>query len=90
MSRTAMAACLIAGIVLVLGLPAWADRPPTAEERAAIERTLRANGYVAWDGIELDDEDGLWEVDDARGADGKEYDLKIRPRTLEIVSRRPD
>ncbi|MNK86075.1 hypothetical protein D3C87_1059780 [compost metagenome] len=90
MKRIGMAACLAAGLFLVLGLPAWADRDATPEERAAIERVLRANGYVAWDDIEYDDEERLWEVDDARTSDGKEYDLKLRPGSLEIVSRRLD
>lgn len=70
--------------------PAWADddRPPTPEERAAIEQVLRAEGFVRWDDIELDD--AVWEVDDARTADGREFDLKLRPGTLEILRREPD
>lgn len=51
------------------------DRPPTAEERARIEQVLRAEGYTRWDEIELDD--GIWEVDDAIGPDGREYDLEL-------------
>ena len=65
-----------------------ADRPPTATEREAIERVLRADGFVRWDDIELDD--GIWEVDDARTSDGREYDLKLRPQTYEIIRREAD
>lgn len=67
-----------------------ADRDPTPRERAAIEQALRAAGYVQWDDIELEDDNGLWEVDDAKAADGKKFDLRLRPGTLEVVSRRAD
>ena len=90
MIRHGMILSLAAGLVMVAGLPAWADRDAMPAERAQIEQMLRANGYVAWDDIEYDDEEGLWEVDDARAPDGKEYDLKLRPGTLEIVSRELD
>ena len=67
--------------------PALADdRPPTAEERAAIEQILTAEGFVGWDEIEFDD-DGYWEVDDARTSDGLQYDLKLAPETYEIIER---
>jgi len=54
---------------------ALADRAPTPEERAEIESVLRAEGFTAWEEIEFDD--GVWEVDDAVGPDGHEYDLKL-------------
>lgn len=80
---------IIAG-ALALGMVATPvladDRPPTADERAAIERVLTAEGFVGWDEIEFDD-DGYWEVDDARTADGREYDLKLAPDTYEIIER---
>ncbi len=67
---------------------ALADRPPTPEERAAVEGVLRANGYVTWEEIELDD-DGYWEVDDARTANpaDRDVDVKIDPRTMAIIGR---
>ncbi len=58
------------------------DRAPTPEERAQIEQVLRAEGYTRWDEIELDD--GVWEVDDAIGADGREYDLEL-DRNFRII-----
>lgn len=82
----------LAAVALAGGLttPALSqdDRPPTAQERAAIERVLRAEGFVSWDEIELDD--GVWEVEDARTSDGREYDLKLRPQSLEIIKRDAD
>src|SRR3546814_10791789 len=75
-SRTAMLLALAAAFVAT---PALADRDANAEERAAIEKVLRAQGFVSWEEIELDD--GRWEVDDARDAKGVEYDLKIDPKT---------
>src|SRR3546814_1038445 len=63
-------------------------RDANAEERAAIEKVLRAQGFVSWEEIELDD--GRWGVDDARDAKGVEYDLKIDPKTLKIVRKEED
>lgn len=82
-SAFALALCITA-------LPAQADdRPPTAEERAAIEASLKAAGYLSWEEIEFDD--GLWEVDDARKAgSGQEWDVKLDPTTYAIVSQRED
>ena len=65
------------------------DRQPTAEERAAIERVLTANGFVTWDDIEFDD-GRRWEVDDARLANGQAYDVKLAPETLRITRRTRD
>ena len=63
--------------VALLGVPALADdRAPTAEERARIESILQSEGFTRWDEIEWDD-DEHWEVDDAVGADGRQYDLKL-------------
>jgi hypothetical protein len=64
---------------------AFADRAPTPEEAAQIEATLKEQGYVSWEEIEMDD--GMWEVDDARDAQGREFDLKLDPRTLKIVEK---
>jgi len=78
-------ACALAAGLSFSSLAAHAadDRAPTAEERTAIEQVLSSAGYTAWEEIELDD--GLWEVDDAIGADGREVDLKLDPATLAIV-----
>jgi hypothetical protein len=76
-----------AGAALVAATPALADRAPTATEAAAIEKAVRAAGFVSWEEIELDDDGPYWEVDDARMPDGKRYDLKLRPGTYEIVKR---
>ena len=74
---------------LIFTAPAFAnDRPPTPSERASIEKVLKDAGYTSWEEIEFDD--GRWEVDDARTANGQEYDLKLDPKTLKIVSRRAD
>lgn len=79
-----------AALVLVAGMPAWADdRPPTPAEQAQIERVLRNNGFVSWEKIEFETDDGLWEVDDARTKDGREFDLKLQPGTLKIIRKTP-
>lgn len=78
----------IGGLAMgMTAMPALADdRAPTAEERAAIEEILTAEGFVGWDEIEFDD-DGYWEVDDARTSDGLQYDLKLAAQTYEILER---
>ena len=67
--------------------PSLADREPNADERAKIEQMLRSEGFASWEEIELDD-DG-WEVDDAKGSDGREYELKLDRNTLQIIKRDP-
>lgn len=62
------------------------DRPPTADERTRIEAALKADGYQTWGTIELDD-DRVWEVDDARDAEGREWDLELDMQSLAIVKR---
>lgn len=84
--RTAVAAAFAAG--LAASAPAFADRMPTAEELGRIEAALKKEGFTRWDDIELDD--GVWEVDDAVGADGVRYDLELDPKTLAIVKRKRD
>lgn len=75
---------------LMLVSPAMADRAPTPDERSEIEAKLRAEGFTTWEGIELEDDGSVWEVDDAVGADGREYDLELRAGTLEVLKRDPD
>ncbi|WP_266019575.1 PepSY domain-containing protein [Brucella intermedia] len=82
--------CCTVGILTFVSGPALADRKPTLEERAHIENRLKAWGYTSWDEIEFDDERNAWEVDDARASDGKFYDLKLDPRSLDIVKRKRD
>ena len=81
---------LLAAAVTLLASPALADRAPTAEERTAIEAKLKADGFTRWESIELEDDESVWEVDDAIGADGREYDLELRFGTLEIIDRDAD
>lgn len=70
--------------------PALADRDPTAQERTAIERVLKTSGFASWEEIELDDDGPRWEIDDARDAEGRRYDVKIDPKSMQILSRRLD
>ena len=77
-----LAACLLAPI-------AAQARDPSPEMRARIEAALREQGYTAWDDIDVE-RDGRIEVDDARAADGKEYDLEHDPQTLRVIKREED
>jgi hypothetical protein len=67
-----------------------AAREPTADERTRIEQTLRSNGFVSWDDIELDE--NVWEVDDAMRTANSEgrresCDLELSPASYEIIKR---
>ncbi len=61
-------------IAIFTGTPALADRDPTPEERIQVEAALQYLGFTSYDDIDFD-EDGYWEIEDARDADGQEYDL---------------
>ncbi len=74
--------------VLLTPLAAQA-RDPSPELRTRIEAALREQGFTAWDDIDVE-RDGRIEVDDARGADGKEYDLELDPQTLRVIKREED
>jgi len=78
----------LAAALLAVASPAAADRPPTLEERVLVESALRAQGFVAWDEIELDERLG-WEIDDAVGIDGRTFDLVLDP-SLTVVVANPD
>ncbi len=67
---------------------ALADRSPTNEERTKIDNVLRAEGFTSWQKIELED-NGKWEVDDAIGADGRQYDIKL-DQQFRIIERKLD
>lgn len=84
--KTALTAAVVA--LAVTAAPAWADRKPTPDERDKIEASLRAEGFQRWKEIELDD--GQWEVDDAVDREGRDWDLKLDPRTMQIVEREED
>ena len=74
---------------LLLSAPAaHAGRDPTPEERARVETVLWGMGFARWDDIEL--EDGVWEIDDARSVDGKKYELRLHPETSEVIEREED
>jgi hypothetical protein len=85
---------IVLGLVLAAGvlLPgqAFADRPPSPEERYRIETMLRNEGFSNWGTIELDDESGAWEVAGAYASDGRRYALWLHPDTFGIIGREPD
>ena len=54
---------------------AWDHSDPTGEEKAMISHALLDQGFQNWGEIKFDD--GLWEVEDARGFDGRKVDVKL-------------
>jgi hypothetical protein len=86
--RTVLAAALGVSIAAPLVSAYAGDRPVTAEELRQIEATLRREGFTRWDEVEFDD--GHFEVDDAIGADGRKYDLKLSSVDFSILSRKLD
>lgn len=60
--------------------------PPIIERAYTVHDVaiaLSEQGYVAWDSIRW--KKGYWVVDDARGADGDEADLRVDPDSLAVV-----
>lgn len=86
-TRSACLSCgtlaLAALLALSIPLAAHADEEAGPEDRARIMEALQAAGYSSFEEAEMDD--GVWEVDDAIGSDGREYDLKLDPDTFEII-----
>lgn len=75
----------LAVTALVTG-PAWADRPVTAEERAKLTALLEAEGCT---GGEMEFDDGKFEIDDARCADGREWDFEF-DRDFKLIKKDRD
>jgi hypothetical protein len=50
---------------------------------------LRNEGFIRLGKIELDEDDEVWEVDDASVSDGQRYDPRLHPDTLAIITREP-
>jgi hypothetical protein len=67
-----------------------ADRSPSPEERSRIETMLRNETFTRWGKIELDDDNDVWEIDDAYASDGHRFDLRLHRHTLAIITREPD
>ena len=70
--------------------PAFADRGPTQPEAAAIAAKLTAAGFKSWNKIEYDPDGPKWKVDDARGLNGKTYDLQLDAKSYAIVRKDGD
>lgn len=66
--------------------PASADRPVTDEERAKLTALLKAEGCS---GGEMEFDDGKFEVDDARCADGHEWDFEF-DRDFRLIKKEQD
>ena len=81
-----LAAALL-GVALLSG-PALADEKLPPDQQAKVEDVLKKEGFTKWKEVDLDD--GMIEVDDAIDANGKQFDLKLDPKTLEIVKRKAE
>ncbi len=75
------------GLALLAG-PALADQKLPPDQQTKVEDILKKEGFTKWKEIELDD--GMIEVDDAIDANGKQFDLKLDPKTMEIVKRKAE
>lgn len=85
-----MVALAASAVALSLAAPAVADRGPVAAEQAEIAKSLKAAGYVSWQGIEYDADGPLWEVDGARKADRTKWDVKLEAGSYRIVKEKRD
>jgi hypothetical protein len=59
------------------------DDPYWIGERRRVTVLLGDSGYSDWD--DLDWDDGAWVIEDARAADGERYDLRVDPRSHDVV-----
>ena len=73
-------------ITALTATAALADRPVTEEERANLVAALAAEGCT---GGKLEFDDGKFEVDDARCADGKEWDFEF-DRSFQLIKKEID
>lgn len=76
--------------VLPITAPRADDDQPSPEERVRIEAALRSLGFVRWGEIERENHGRAWEIDDARNAEGRQYDLKLAAGDLRELWRRED
>lgn len=94
MSRTkrdlVVAALTLGAVIATPIAAAQANDDPTPQERAAIEAALRQMGFTSWDEIEREDDGRVWEIEDARAADGHKYELKLSVGDLRELSRKRD
>ena len=81
---------LVATLVVPAAAPLADEDRPSPEERVKIETELRGMGFVRWGEIEREDGSRAWEVDDARTADGRQYDLRLAADDLRELWRRED
>jgi hypothetical protein len=63
------------------------DRPVTVDERLKLSAAVAAEGCTAGE-MEFDD-DGYYEVDDARCSDGRKYDLRF-DQAFKLLRKEPD
>ena len=76
--------------VLPITAPRADDDRPSPEERVRIEAALRSLGFVSWGEIERENDGRVWEIDDARNAEGQKYDLKLAADDLRELRRHED
>lgn len=67
---------LVLGACFLMASPAFADREPTAEERAAVEAALKKDGCTGGS-IEVEDDDKGFELEDVTCDDGKTYEFEL-------------
>lgn len=73
-----MRTIILAFATLAVVSPALADRPVTPREYSAISWAIGAHGCKGGR-YEFDQDDHRYEVDDARCANGREYDFELDP-----------
>lgn len=84
-----LAAALVAVGMGVSGA-AMADRAPTGAELEGITAKLKEMGYTTWSSIEMDDDQTVWEIDNAKLADGTEHDVKLSTGDLAVIEKDPE
>jgi hypothetical protein len=63
---------------------------PSHDERAKIAAKLNSLGFTGWKEIEPEAQGSEWAVEDARAADGEEFDVRLAADDLRELSRQAD
>ena len=81
-----MKLAMMVALAVALGAgSAMADGKPSAAEAEKISATAKAWGCSGGEAEKETESSGLYEVDDAKCADGKKYDLKM-DKDFKIIS----
>jgi hypothetical protein len=82
-SRFVCRVLAIAAVGVAMTAPAFARHDEMQDDPAVVTERLNHMGFMGWHRLKWDH--GFWKVDDARRANGYDYDLELEAGTLDLV-----